>query len=134
MFFIVTDFVGKVFAKVFGTANERAIKAIMPTVIRVNALEAQMMALSDRELADLTPRFKERLAKGETLDDILPEAFAVVREAARRNLKTQDGVPMRHFDVQVIGALVLHHGQNRRDADRRGENSCRNYASIPQLA
>jgi preprotein translocase subunit SecA len=111
MFFIITDFLGKVFAKVFGTANERAIKAIIPIVSRVNALEPQMMVLSDKELTDLTPRFKERLAKGETLDDILPEAFAAVREVARRNLKTADGVPMRHFDVQVIGAVVLHQGK-----------------------
>jgi preprotein translocase subunit SecA len=111
MFFIITDFLGKAFAKVFGTANERAIRAIMPILQRVNALEPKMMTLSDKELTDLTPQFKERLAKGETLDDILPEAFAAVREAARRNLKTADGVPMRHFDVQVVGAVVLHQGK-----------------------
>ena len=73
-------------------------------VDRINALEPEMVAKSDEELAALTPAFRERLAKGETLDDLLPEAFAAVREASRRV------TGMRHFDVQLIGGMVLHEG------------------------
>ncbi|MGZ3183606.1 MAG: preprotein translocase subunit SecA [Telluria sp.] len=91
--------------KIFGSRNQRLIKQYRKTVAAINALEPQIEALSDAELQAKTPAFKERLAKGETLDDILPEAFAVCREAARRVLK------MRHFDVQLIGGMVIHYGK-----------------------
>ncbi|HTQ02838.1 MAG TPA: preprotein translocase subunit SecA [Polyangiaceae bacterium] len=90
--------------KVFGTSNERAIRRIQPMVGAINALEADLKALSDAELQAKTPYFKEKLDNGATLDDILIEAFAVCREAGRRVLK------MRHYDVQLIGGAVLHKG------------------------
>ena len=90
------------FEKIFGTYSEKVIKQIKPIVERINALEPDMKKLSDAELAGLTVKYKERLAAGETLDDILPEAFATVREAAVRVLK------QRHYDVQLIGGVVLH--------------------------
>ena len=91
--------------KVFGSANDRKVKAAEKTVDAVNALEPQMEALGDDELAAKTGEFRDRLANGASLDDLLPEAFAVVREAAKRTLG------MRPFDVQIIGALVLHQGK-----------------------
>ncbi len=94
-----------VLAKVFGTKNEREVKAMLPTVEAINALEPQLRELSDIDLAAKTIEFKERLAQGSTLDDLLVEAFAVVREAGRRVLN------MRHFDVQLIGGMVLHKGK-----------------------
>ena len=90
---------------VFGSKHERDIKAIQPTVDRINALEPSLSDQTDQELRAHTDRFKTRLAAGETLEDLLPEAFAVVREAARRVLK------MRHFDVQLMGGVVLHQGK-----------------------
>jgi preprotein translocase subunit SecA len=93
-----------VLAKIFGTKNEREIKKIRPIVAAINDLEPQVQALSDAELKAKTTEFKERLANGATLDDLLIEAFAVVREAGRRVLN------MRHFDVQLIGGVVLHRG------------------------
>src|SRR5690349_21007841 len=92
-------------AKVFGTKNEREVKAMLPVVAAINELEPQFRELSDIDLAAKTIEFKERLAQGETLDDLLVEAFAVVREAGRRVLN------MRHFDVQLIGGMVLHEGK-----------------------
>jgi preprotein translocase subunit SecA len=97
--------VDTILAKVFGTKTDRDIKVMMPTVQAIGDLEAQMQALSDIDLAAKTIAFKERLAKGETLDDLLVEAFAVVREGGRRALN------MRHFDVQLIGGMVLHKGR-----------------------
>src|SRR5689334_5657864 len=94
-----------VLAKVFGTKNEREIKAMQPMIAAINDLEPRLQTLSDIDLAAKTIEFKERLAQGATLDDLLPEAFAVVREAGRRVLH------MRHFDVQLIGGIVLHHGK-----------------------
>jgi preprotein translocase subunit SecA len=94
-----------VLAKVFGTKHEREIKRMRPVVEAINALEPQMQALSDAELAAKTIEFKQRIANGATLDDLLVEAFAVCREAGRRVLN------MRHFDVQLIGGMVLHHGK-----------------------
>ncbi len=91
--------------KVFGTQNERDLKRMMPLVAAINALEPRFQPMSDDELRGQTELFRQRLKGGETLDDLLPEAFAVVREAARRTLN------MRHFDVQLIGGIVLHHGQ-----------------------
>jgi preprotein translocase subunit SecA len=91
--------------QIFGSRNQRLLKQYQKTVRQINALEPQMEALSDAALQAKTPEFKERIAKGETLDAILPEAFAVCREAAKRVLK------MRHFDVQMIGGMVLHEGK-----------------------
>ncbi|MCI8511763.1 MAG: preprotein translocase subunit SecA [Lachnospiraceae bacterium] len=91
--------------KVFGTHSERELKLIYPIVDKIEKLRPDMMAMSDEELRDQTRRFKERLAGGETLDDILPEAFAAVREAARRTLQ------MEHYPVQLIGGIVLHQGR-----------------------
>jgi preprotein translocase subunit SecA len=90
---------------IFGSKNDREIKALMPLVQRINALEPELTPLSDHALADKTQTFKKRLAAGETLDDILPEAFAACREMSRRKLN------MRHFDVQLIGGMILHKGR-----------------------
>jgi preprotein translocase subunit SecA len=91
--------------KLFGDPNERAVQKLQPLVDRINTLEDGVKNLSDEALKNRTVEFRERLNKGEALDDILPEAFAVVREASWRVLK------QRHFDVQLIGGVVLHHGQ-----------------------
>jgi preprotein translocase subunit SecA len=91
--------------KIFGSRNERLLRSMGHAVTRINALEAQMQALSDEALKAKTVEFRERHSKGESLDELLPEAFAAVREAARRNLG------MRHFDVQLIGGMVLHRGK-----------------------
>ncbi len=93
------------FEKLFGTYSEKFIKKVRPVVDQINALEPEMKAKTDRELAELTPAFKKRLAEGETLDDLLPEAFAAVREAAVRVLG------QRHYDVQLIGGIVLHNAK-----------------------
>ena len=90
---------------IFGSKNDREIKTLMPLVSRINELEATLAPLADQALADKTPEFKKRLEAGETLDDILPEAFAVCREMSRRKLS------MRHFDVQLIGGMILHKGR-----------------------
>ena len=90
--------------RIFGTSNDRLIKSFQGKVEAINALEPQIEALSDEELKAQTGKFKERLEKGETLDDLLPEAFATVREAAKRTLG------QRHYDVQLIGGMVLHKG------------------------
>ncbi|MBV8914954.1 MAG: preprotein translocase subunit SecA, partial [Acetobacteraceae bacterium] len=90
---------------VFGSANDRSLKSYQRRVPKINALEPNMQALSDEQLAAKTQEFRDRLANGETLDQLLPEAFAVVREAARRVLQ------LRHFDVQLIGGMVLHEGK-----------------------
>src|SRR5919205_4337169 len=92
-------------AKVFGTKHDREIKAIRPLVAAINDLEPQLQKLSDADLAAKTVDFKQRVANGASLDDILVEAFAVAREAGRRVLN------MRHFDVQLIGGIVLHKGR-----------------------
>lgn len=91
--------------KIFGTKNERELKRIWPMVEHINSLEPQMVALTDSQMRDKTAEFRKRLELGETLDDLLPEAFAVVREVSRRVLK------MRHFDVQMLGGIVLHEGK-----------------------
>lgn len=91
--------------KIFGTHSEHELKRIYPIVDKIEALELDMQKLSDEELRDKTKEFKERLEKGETLDDILPEAFATVREAAVRTLH------MRHYRVQLIGGIILHQGR-----------------------
>lgn len=95
----------KLLEKIFGTYSEREIRRIEPIVDRIESLESDMQKLSDAELRAKTPYFKKRLQDGETLDDILPEAFAVVREASRRVLG------LRHYRVQLIGGIVLHQGR-----------------------
>ena len=91
--------------KLFGTDNDRTLKRIAPLVSAVNALEPRVQALTDAQLRGKTAEFKDKLAQGAALDDLLPEAFAVVREASRRTTR------MRHFDVQLIGGAVLHQGK-----------------------
>src|SRR5690349_13139755 len=92
-------------ARVFGSRNERLLKQYRHDVEAVNALEPAIAALSDAELRGKTDELRKRHADGRTLDELLPEAFAVVREAAKRTLH------MRHFDVQLIGGMVLHNGK-----------------------
>ncbi len=99
------DMIFNYLTKVFGSKNERELKKMMPLVEAVNALEATVKSMDDRKLAAQTILFKERYAKGETLAELLPEAFATVREASGRVLN------MRHFDVQLIGGIVLHEGR-----------------------
>ncbi len=94
----------KLLTKIFGSNNDRVIKKITPTIEHINSLEPEIKKLTDHQMAYKTLEFKERISKGETLDDILPEAFALVREASLRTLK------MRHFDVQLIGGIALHKG------------------------
>jgi preprotein translocase subunit SecA len=89
-------------AKVVGTQNDRELKRLRPIVAEVNGFEPAIQALSDEQLRGKTAEFRKRLAGGETLDDLLPEVFAVVREAGRRVLN------IRHFDVQLISGAVLH--------------------------
>ena len=91
--------------KVVGDYNERELKKLWPIAAELKELEAEVSALGDAELRAKTDEFRKRLAQGETLEDILPEAFAVVREASRRRLG------MRHFDVQILGGVVLHQGK-----------------------
>ena len=91
--------------KIVGSRNERELKRLAPIVERINAYEPELQAKNDQELAAYTPDFKERLVAGETLDNIMPLAFAVVREAARR------AIGQRHFDAQLIGGMVLHQGK-----------------------
>ena len=92
-------------SKIFGTYSEKEVKRVMPIVEKINSLEDEISKLSDKELTAKTGEFKGRLENGETLDDLLPEAFAVVREASKRVLG------MRHFDVQLIGGIILHQGR-----------------------
>ncbi len=97
--------IGNIFKKVFGTQNERTLSRIRPIVDRINSLEASVSSLPDDRLAARTAEFRRRAADGEPLDDLLPEVFAVVREAGKRVFN------MRHFDVQLVGGVVLHEGR-----------------------
>jgi preprotein translocase subunit SecA len=96
---------GSIASKLFGTSNERIVKGYQGRVDAINALEPEMEALSNEELRAKTQEFRDRYADGEKLDKLLPEAFAVVREAAKRSLG------QRHYDVQLIGGMVLHEGK-----------------------
>src|SRR6185437_6176285 len=96
--------IGGLARRMFGSANDRYIKGLAGTVDEINSLEPEVQKLSDAELAARTVTFRQRLADGETLDDILPDAFATVREAAKRVLG------QRHFDVQLMGGMILHRG------------------------
>ena len=91
--------------KFIGSKNERELKKLWPIVAKINAMESSIASLTDDQLRGKTAEFKERHAKGESLDTLLPEAFAVCREAGKRALG------MRHFDVQLIGGMVLHSGK-----------------------
>ena len=95
---------GRVLSRIFGSRNERLLKQMSNTIQHINALEPHCVALSDTALAAKTAEFRSRLQQGETVDALLPEVFAVVREAGRRFLE------MRHFDVQLLGGMVLHLG------------------------
>jgi preprotein translocase subunit SecA len=97
--------IGNVLNKIFGSKNDRELKKLQPLVEQINSLEEEIQALSDSQLQGKTAAFRERIEKGASLDELLPEAFAVVREASLRTLK------MRHFDVQLIGGIVLHQGK-----------------------
>ena len=97
--------IGTLLTKVFGSKNDRVLKQIRPIVSRINALEESVLSLDDAALAARTVEFRERLAKGEPLDDLLPEAFAVMREAAKRVLGE------RHYDVQLVGGIIRHQGK-----------------------
>ncbi|NEK78205.1 MAG: preprotein translocase subunit SecA, partial [Xanthomonas perforans] len=97
--------INSLLTRVFGSRNERQLRQLNRLVTQINALEPTIEKLSDAELQAKTPEFKQRLAAGESLDKILPEAFAVCREASRRVLG------MRHYDVQLIGGMVLHLGK-----------------------
>src|SRR5919109_3474143 len=96
---------GAIIKKIVGSKNERELKRLWPIVERIGSLEPELAKLSDDQLRDKTFQFKERYARGESLDQMLPEAFAVCREAGKRVLG------MRHFDVQLIGGMVLHEGK-----------------------
>src|SRR3972149_465295 len=91
-------------SKIFGDANDRYIKELMPIVQKINSLEKECEQFSDSQMKEKTDEFKKRLTAGETLDDILPEAFALVREASKRTLN------QRHYDVQLMGGIILHRG------------------------
>ncbi len=95
----------KLITKLFGSRNDRLLKQMKKEVAKINALEPAIEALTDEELKNKTAEFKERLTKEDTLDSLLPEAFAVVREASKRVFG------MRHFDVQMIGGMVLNQGK-----------------------
>jgi preprotein translocase subunit SecA len=97
--------IGTILTKIFGSKNDRVLKRIQPLVNRINELEKTVQPLDDAALAARTIEFKERLAKGEPLDDLLPESFATIREAARRVLGE------RHYDVQLVGGIILHQGR-----------------------
>ncbi len=97
--------IGKLLTKVFGSSNDRYLKQLNPIVMRINELEKDIQPLDDAQLVAKTIEFKQRLEKGEPLDDVLPEAFAVVREAGKRVLGE------RHYDVQLVGGIVLHQGK-----------------------
>jgi len=92
-------------AKIVGSKNERELKRLRKTVNKINALEPEFEALSDQALKEKTEEFKQRISKGETLEQILPEAFAALREGSKR------AMGMRHFDVQLIGGMTLHNGK-----------------------
>ena len=94
--------IGKV---IFGSSNDRQLNKLRPTINKINDLEKEISKLDKNKLIEKTKLFKNRISNGEDLDSILPEAFAVVREASKRTLK------QRHFDVQLIGGIVLHQGK-----------------------
>jgi len=117
--------IGSLIKKIVGSKNERELKRIRPLVYQISQMEAKVSPLSDDQLRAKTSEFKERIERGESVDEILPEAFAVVREAGRRTLGE------RHFDVQLIGGIILHEGKIG-DGHRRGKDPGRNSPSLPE--
>ena len=111
--------------KVFGTKHERELKKLRPIVAAINDLEPKTRELSDDDLRRNTVRFKERIGNGESLDKMLPEAFATCREAGRRVLN------MRHFDVQLIGGIVLHKGSIAEMKTGEGKTLVSTPARVP---
>ena len=107
--------IGSLIKKIVGSKNERELKRIQPLVNQVNQMEARVTPLSDDQLRAKTSEFKERIERGESIEAILPEAFAVVREAGRRTLGE------RHFDVQLIGGIILHEGKIAKMATGEGK-------------
>ena len=101
--------------KIFGSRNDRQLKQYKKTVAQINAMEASLESLSDEQLKNKTTEFKDRADKGESLDALLPEAFAVVREGSKRIMK------MRHFDVQMLGGMSLHFGKISEMGTREGK-------------
>jgi len=116
---------GSVAKSIFGSSNDRYVKSMRKTVDRINAFESTISAMDDTELVDQTRLFRERLAAGQTLDDILPEAFATVREAAKRTLG------QRHYDVQMIGGMVLHRGEIAEMRTGEGKTLVATLATYP---
>ena len=113
--------------KIFGTENDRTLKKIRPIVEKINALEPKFEAMTDDALRAQTAKFRERLKAGETLDDLLPEAFATVREGAKRTLG------QRHYDVQLIGGITLHRGEIAGCARGRVKPLCQHLPLILTL-
>ncbi len=97
--------IGALARKLFGSSNERRIKSYQPRVVAINALEQELEKLSDEALRARTEAFKKQVAEGASLDDVLVEAFATVREAGKRT------IGQRHFDVQLVGGMILHEGR-----------------------
>jgi preprotein translocase subunit SecA len=114
--------IGSALTKIFGSKNERVLKEIQPLVGRINSFEPDIQKLDDAGLAAKTVEFKERFAKGESLDDLLPEAFAVTREAAKRVIGE------RHYDVQLVGGVVLHQGKIAEMKTGEGKTLCSTLA------
>jgi len=110
--------IGKVLTKVFGSSNDRFLKTLRPVVSRINDLEQEIQVLDDAALAAKTIEFKQRVEKGEPLDDLLPESFAVVREAGKRVLGE------RHYDVQLVGGIILHQGKIAEMKTGEGKTLC----------
>ena len=114
--------IGSALTKIFGSKNERVLKLIQPIVEKTNSLEPDIQKLDDAGLAAKTVEFKERVAKGEFLDDLMPEAFAVTREAARRVIGE------RHYDVQIVGGVILHQGKIAEMKTGEGKTLCSTLA------
>ncbi len=115
-------------SKLLTMGEGKQLKRYQAKVDKINALEPEFQALSDEELAAKTQEFRERYAAGESLDDLLPEAFAAVREASVRT------IGLRHFDVQLIGGMALNDGTDRRDEDRRGQDARVHLGRLPERA
>ena len=113
--------------KIFGTYSDRQIKKLMPIVDKTDALSDKYAAMTDSELSSVTPEFKNRIAAGETLDDILPEAFAAVREAAAR------AIGKRPYRVQILGGIILHQGriaEMKTGEERRSLQPCPHTSTL----
>jgi preprotein translocase subunit SecA len=112
----------------FGSKNDRELKRLKPQVDQTNEFEASLQPLDDQGLSEKTQTFKKRLEAGETLDDLLPEAFAVCREMSKRKLG------MRHFDVQLLGGMILHQGRISEMRTGEGKTLGGHVAHLPQCA